>query len=99
MTKMKRAGDAITDADIQRLRLDLAREMETALARSRLGQAEAIGAAGLTSWEELHETFKLCEAALGRVRNSRRVKGYKSAARERIAVFLNKRERHAWQAT
>lgn len=84
-------ADTITDAQITEMRIQIAREMDTALTRSRLGQAMAIGADGLPSWEDLHADFKVLDAALGRVRNGRRVKGYKRTARARAAEIYNAR--------
>ncbi len=84
-------GETITDAQITALRLQIAREMDTALMRARLPQAEAIGAAPSPAWEDLHADFKVLDAALGRVRNSRRTKGYKRAARARAAAIYHAR--------
>jgi len=74
-------ADTITDKQIQDLRLSLARELAD---EGRL-QASAKG------WERAHAQYKLCDLALGRVRNYLRVKGGKRVARARLAEILNAR--------
>lgn len=73
--------DTITDAQIHALRLSLARELSD---EGRL-------LSNAKDWERAHAQYKLCDLALGRVRNYLRVKGGKRVARARCAEILNAR--------
>lgn len=90
---MKVTAETITDEQIREMLLALAQEMEAqveVLPRSRVAQAQAIGAQ-VRVWEDAYAEFQACNAALGRVRNSRREKGAKKAARARCADAWNAR--------
>ncbi len=74
-------ADTVTDEQINALRLALATELAD---EGRL-------LSNAKDWERAHAEFKLCDLALGRVRNYLRVKGGKQVARARVAEILNAR--------
>lgn len=70
-------ADTITDAQIQALRLDLARELD--LYRDLRN----------VTWEAVKADYDATERALGRIRKRDNAPGVKAAARARCAEILN----------
>jgi len=75
-------GATITDEQIRELRLSCARI---------LANEEMLGHVQSKDWERVLADFNACDAALGRVRNSRRAPGYRAEARARCAAAWNAR--------
>ncbi len=76
-------GKTITDEQIHALRLSCARI---------LANKEILAHIQNKDWERVKADFDACDAALGRVRNSRRTPGYKARARARCATAYNARQ-------